>query len=187
METQTKTPNTTTQTNGGHYVQFTGLKNIQNTSGTPYAITGVIGPKNQNKNRPSTISATNYKFNIPSDAVIKKITVHYRHSKRAVDIHSQPSTDPKLPIGNIPSPTISVLNTNLKGKGQAPARTGSHQTLTFNGEWSPSVINSPQFGVKINYPVPSCMMQSSQSFSRIYRRISLGPLSASPENNGEPF
>ena len=31
------------------------------------------------------------------------------------------------------------------------------------------------------------MMQSSQSFSRMYWRILLGPLPASPENSGEPF
>ena len=152
METQTKTPNNTDQTSGGHYVTFTGLNNIKNTSGTPYAITTIIGPKLSNKNRPSTVTATNFKFNIPSDAIVKKITVHYRHGKRAVNQQLKPSTDPKLPIGNIPSPTISVLNTNLSGKGQAPPRTGSHQTLTFNGEWSPSIVNSPNFGVKINYP-----------------------------------
>ena len=152
METQTKTPNNTDQTSGGHYVTFTGLNNIKNTSGTPYAITTIIGPKLSNKNRPSTVTATNFKFNIPPDAIVKKITVHYRHGKRAVNQQLKPSTDPKLPIGNIPSPTISVLNTNLSGKGQAPPRTGSHQTLTFNGEWSPSIVNSPNFGVKINYP-----------------------------------
>lgn len=152
METQTKTPNDTNQTSGGHYVTFTGLNNIKNTSGTPYAITTIVGPKLSNKNRPSTVTATNFKFNIPSDAIVKKITVHYRHGKRAVNQQLKPSTDPKLPIGNIPSPTISVLNTNLSGKGQAPPRTGSHQTLTFNGEWSPSIVNSPNFGVKINYP-----------------------------------
>ena len=151
METQKKTPNNTTQKSGGHYFTFTGLNNIKNTSGTPYAITTIIGPKLSNKNRPATVSATNYKFNIPSDAIVKKITVHYRHSKRG-EHNQQPTTDPKWPVGNIPSPTISVLNTNLSGKGQAPARTGSHQTLTFTGEWSPSVVNSPNFGVKINYP-----------------------------------
>ena len=163
METQTKTPNNTSQTSGGHYVTFTGLNNIKNTSGTPYAITGQIGPKIFNKNRPATVSATNYKFNIPSDVVVKKITVHYRHSKRAVDSQGKPSTNTKLPIGNIPSPTISVLNTNLSGKGQAPARTGSHQTLTFTGNWSPSIINSPNFGVKINYPANTSTINPKKS------------------------
>ena len=113
METQTKTPNNTDQTSGGHYVTFTGLNNIKNTSGTPYAITTIVGPKLSNKNRPSTVTATNFKFNIPSDAIVKKITVHYRHGKRAVNQQLKPSTDPKLPIGNIPSPTIYDNNLDL--------------------------------------------------------------------------
>ena len=41
--------------------------------------------------------------------------------------------------------------------------------------------------VFMNISVESWMMQSSQSFSRIYCRMLLGPLPASPLNRGEPF
>ena len=39
----------------------------------------------------------------------------------------------------------------------------------------------------MNISVESWIMQSSQSFSRIYCRMLLGPLPASPLNRGEPF
>jgi len=162
MTTLTKLPNSVSQTSGGQYRTFKNLNSICNTTSGSYAISGfAINPKfTQTLNRPSTITAKNFKFNIPGNAIVKQIRVHIPHSKYGASGspgNLQPSTSAKL-CCNIPAPTITVLNTNLSAKGQAPIqvtttqKNATHIQLTFNGLWDASVVNSSNFGVSINYP-----------------------------------
>ena len=116
MPTLQRSPRTVAQTTGAT-VTFNGLDNIKNTSTKTYAISNkpIQGKNSTKDNTPSTISVKDFRFNIPSNAIVKKITVHYRHSRVAVCTKN--STN--VPCGlsntdyrcNIPAPTITLLNT----------------------------------------------------------------------------
>ena len=72
-------PQTTSQTTGGKYATFDSLANIKNNASGKYAITKLIKSKSSTPNRPSTISATNFKLNLPTGARVTSIKVEYRH------------------------------------------------------------------------------------------------------------
>ena len=162
----TRTPNSINQSSGKTYVIFSGYNNLKNTSAGTYAISSTPIKKKSSStgNRPATVSVSNFKAKVPSNAVVKKIVVHYRHSRRAVCKSgnndtpcSSSNTDNRCNIG---APTISILNTNLSKKGQAPYAKIKQKTygklantLTFENLYlDASVVNSSNFGVKINYP-----------------------------------
>ena len=160
----TKSPTTTRQTSGGKYTTFDHLNNIQNTNGTSYAIskTPVTGKK-ENKPRPSTVTCSNFKFNLPSNSVVKKITVYYRHRKRAVQ-----NVDEKL-VCNIPAPTISLGGLNLSKKASAPAnKTGTKKSVSWTGLWQASKFNGSSFNVVMNYPTNSNNIPGYVLLSYIY-------------------
>lgn len=146
-----KYPSTITQTSGGHYRQFKDTVNIRNDN-SYYAINyNPIGKKTETQNRPSTLTLTNFKFNLPVGAVVKKITVEYNHRKIGIQNDSPSvSVDTKM---NIPAPTITLVGVSgHTGKGQAPANKWKHQTKTFKTDIDRTKINSNDFGVKIDYP-----------------------------------
>lgn len=147
----TKSPTTTSQTTGGKYTTFDHLNNIQNTNASSYAISkDPITGKKGNKPRPSTVTCSNFKFNLPSNSVVKKITVFYRHRKRAVQ-----NVDQKL-VCNIPAPTISLGGLNLSKKASAPAnKTGTKKSVSWTGLWQASKFNGSSFNVVMNYPTNS--------------------------------
>ena len=164
MPTLQRSPRTVAQTTGAT-VTFNGLDNLKNTSTKTYAITNkpIQGKNNNKDNTPSTIAVKDFKFNIPTNAIVKKITVHYRHSRVAACTKngttipcSISNTDYRC---NIPAPTITLLNTGLKKKGQAPyGKIGNktygklNNTLTFDVNLKANTINNSQFGVKLEYP-----------------------------------
>ena len=80
----TRTPNSINQTGGSNYVMWSGYNNLKTTSAGTYAITSnyIQGKSFPLNNRPAIISVSNFKAKIPSNAVVKKIVVHYRHSRR---------------------------------------------------------------------------------------------------------
>ena len=180
MSKLTKSPNTVDQGTHEEYVTFSGLNNIKNTSNSKYAVssTYIKGKSETNGKRPSWVSASNFKFNIPSNSVVKKITVHYRHSRRArcgsnnnYTPCNSSNTDKRC---NIPAPYIELMNTqpNVHKKGQAPyakIRSDSstsgpivsevvgeygklNNTATFKGLWPASIVNQRNFGAMIVYP-----------------------------------
>ena len=153
MATISKFAGTVSQTTGGHYVTFSNLSNIRNSTSGSWAVSSVlIQGKGENKNRPSSISCTNFGFNLPVGAEVKKVKVLYRYRKVAGSDYS--SKYPKR-ICNIPAPTISLLGVSgQSGKGVSPTTTMTTNTKTFNvaGKVSRTQVNSSGFGVKINWP-----------------------------------
>ena len=147
----TKSPTTTSQTTGGKYTTFDHLNNIQNTNASSYAISkDPVTGKKGNKPRPSTVTCSGFKFNLPGNSVVKKITVFYRHRKRAVQ-----NVDEKL-VCNIPAPTISLGGLNLSKKASAPAnKTGTKKSVSWTGLWQASKFNGSSFNVVMNYPTNS--------------------------------
>ena len=153
MATISKFAGTVSQTTGGHYVTFSNLSNIRNSTSGSWAVSSVlIQGKGENKNRPSSISCTNFGFNLPVGAEVKKVKVLYRYRKVAGSDYS--SKYPKR-ICNIPAPTISLLGVSgQSGKGVSATTTMTTSTKTFNvaGKVSRTQVNSSSFGVKINWP-----------------------------------
>jgi len=149
----TKFAKTVSQTTGGSYVTWSNLNNIRNTSSGAYAISSVlIKKKGTSPNRPSSITCTNFDFNLPQGAEPTKVRVLYNHKKTGgSDVSS------KYPnhICNIGSPTISLVGVSgFSSKGTAPTTSFADHTKTFNvtGKLSRSQVNSSGFGCKINYP-----------------------------------
>ena len=167
MASLIKYPNTVSQTTGGSYVSWTDLSNIKNNTTGSWAVSSVlIKNKSQSPNRPSTITCTNFGFNLPVGAEPTKVVITYRHEKVAGSDYS--SAHPGR-ICNIPAPTISLVGVNgFSSKGVAPSTTMASHTKTFkanlldnkNLDYKASVnvkltredVNSSSFGVKINYP-----------------------------------
>lgn len=140
-------PQTTSQTTGGKYATFDSLANIKNNASGKYAITKLIKSKSSSPNRPSTISATNFKLNLPTGARVTSIKVEYRH-----DLQPYNSKYP-----SINAPTISLLNVSgYSKKGIAPNKNLTTRSITFTPkkttDFSVAKLNSKDFGVKINYP-----------------------------------
>ena len=111
-ETITYYPNTVTQATGSNNVAFTGLTNLRNSNKT-YAKTGTIGASTATKNQPSSITATNFKINLPTGAEIQKIRVEVRH-QQSKNV-------------NIPKPTVTLVNTT---GGEANTITAPSTTKT---------------------------------------------------------
>ena len=140
-------PQTTSQTTGGKYATFDSLANIKNNASGKHAVTKLIKSKSSTPNRPSTISATNFKLNLPTGARVTSIKVEYRH-----DLQSYNSKFP-----SINAPTISLLGVSgYSKKGIAPNKNLTTRSITFTPkkttDFSTAKLNSNNFGVKINYP-----------------------------------
>lgn len=150
-----KHPNTVSQTTGGSYIVFQDLANLKTKSG--YARSKTPLPSGADA-RPSTLTLTNYKANLPSDAYVTKITVHYAHYKRGACLRSGSyypcDTLKNKYISNIPSPKITLKNTGLAKKtGKAPTTTLKENSVTWsNLMLKASIVNSSDFGVVLNYP-----------------------------------
>ena len=142
MASLTKFAGTISQTAGGSYRTFSNLNNLKNATSGSYATSSAnIKGKSSSPNRPSTITLTNFGFNLPTGAEVSKVTVTYAHRKSG--------------SLNIPAPTISLVGVNgFSSKGVAPSKTSFiTSTKSFTGSaLTRNVINSSSFGVKVNYP-----------------------------------
>jgi hypothetical protein len=143
MATKTKIfyPTTITQTNSSNERQFSNLNNIKKVG--DYSSTGLIAGKTGTRNKPSKITATNFKVNLPTGSEITSIKVEYSHQKVAY----------QGGIPNIPQPTIDLVGvTATAKKGKAPTTKMAQQSVTFKVAPSLSKVTSSGFGVSINYP-----------------------------------
>ena len=151
MTKQTQYPTKFKQSSGSDIVDFHNLINVKNNNVKSYALTGKIGKKTEKKDTPATVSSYEYKFKIPSNALVKKVTVKYYHTVRGADKKGDISDDKKT-IPHIPAPTISLSHTSLSAKkGKAPAFAGKAQSVSWTGKWSPAAFNNTNFGAKIQY------------------------------------
>ena len=158
VESVSKFAGTVSQTTGGKYCSFSDLNNIRNSTSGSWAVSSVlIQGKSETPNRPSTISGTNFGFNLPQGAEPTKVIVTYRHQKVA----GSDWTSSNKHIMNIPAPTISLLGTggtSFKGKGVAPTKDDmvtSTKTFNVTGKLTRQQINSKSFGFKLDYPTNS--------------------------------
>lgn len=144
MVTVTKYAGTITQTTGGKFRTFENLNNMKMSSTGTYAESnGLIKGKSGSPNRPSTLTFTQFGFNIPSGALVKKVIVEYRYSKVAYNGK----------VCNIPAPTITLLNlSGFSGKINAPTTVLTNGTKSFYVDTTASKINSNNFGVKVDFP-----------------------------------
>ncbi|WP_295588808.1 phage distal tail protein [uncultured Methanobrevibacter sp.] len=138
MSSLTKYPTTVSQSSGTNIREFSSLANVKNA--TSYAVSnGNVASSTGTKKRPATITAKNFKFNIPNGSKITKITVEYANAY----------------TGNISiaGPSVDLLNVSAKAKkGKALTKTVTKTSLSWTGSFSVASVNSSAFGVKINYP-----------------------------------
>ena len=140
MTKTTLYPATVSQTNdtGNHYREFNNLGNVKNNKDT-YAKTGQIATKSGTHNRPSAITAKNFKAKIPAGSKINSVTVEY-----AADYEGN------ISIGKS---TINILNISGDNKnGKSLTKTMTKTSVTWKGDHTISNINSSDFGVKISFP-----------------------------------
>ena len=153
MVSVSKFAGTVSQTTGGKYCSFSDLNNIRNSTSGSWAVSSVlIQGKKETPNRPSTITGTNFNFNIPQGAEPTKVIVTYRHQKVA----GSDWTSSNKHIMNIPAPTISLVGVSgFSGKGVAPTKEDfvtSTKTFNVKGKLTRSQVNSSSFGFKLDYP-----------------------------------
>lgn len=158
MSSLTKYAGTISQTTGGNYRTFSDLNNLKNNVEGSWAnSSGNIKGKSSSPNRPSTLSFTNFGFNLPTGAEVSKVTVYYRHKKTG--------------SLNIAAPTISLLGVSgFSGKGVAPTTSMVTSSKSFTG-LSRTQVNSSSFGAKIDYPANTNSSEGTLSIS--YVRITV--------------
>lgn len=140
MTSKTLYPHTVSQSSetNTNFREFNNLGNIKNSKNT-YAKTGQIASKSGTHKRPSSVTAKNFKANIPIGSKINKITVEY-----AADYEGN------ISIGK---PTLNILKANGKNKkGKALTKTMTKSTISWSGKQSIANINSNNFGVSISFP-----------------------------------
>lgn len=150
MVSVTKFAGTITQTTGGKYRDFSNLNNLKNKNSGAYATSnGLIRSKKSSPNRPSTISLSNFGFNLPVGAEVTKIIVTFAHRKNKSN----------GAVCNIGGPMVTLLGTGDNKFGyKKPAPTTSFATIIYNCTTSKitrAMVNSSSFGVKIDYPTNS--------------------------------
>ena len=163
MTSLTKYPGSVSQTSGGKFRTFSNLGNIKNTTEGSWATSnGNIKGKDSTPNRPSTISCTQFHFNLPSGAEVTKVIVSYRHKKTGASSTSSH-------MCNIPAPTITLLGVSgFSGKGVAPSTTMKTNTKTFTGsQLTRAVVNANGFGCKIDYPTNTNSYEGTVSVSYV--------------------
>ena len=173
MASLTKYAGTISQTTGGNYRSFSDLNNLKNNVEGSWAVSnGNIKGKSSSPNRPSTLSFTNFGFNLPTGAEVSKIVITYRHKKTG-----------SLSIG---APTISLLGiSGFSSKAVAPKTTMETHTKSFYADGSKnnnlitpttnkvtrSTVNSSSFGVKVDYPSNTNSSEGTMSIS--YVRVTI--------------
>ena len=150
MPSITKLPITITPTSGGKYQTFNRPNRIRYHDNN--AATCHVGGKNATLNRPSTLTCTKFQTGIPTGAEVTQITVRLKHSKSQYNGKDC----------NVQAPTISLIDNNGKvlksRKAQAPTNTPTENSVLFNFNVAYihyNVINSNNFGVKVDYPANS--------------------------------
>ena len=141
MASLIKYANSISQTTGTVYSSFSNLGNLKNGSDGSLATTSDVKGKSTTPNRPSTLSFTNFGFNLPTGAEVTKVVVTYRQKKGG-----------KCSVG---SPTISLLGVSgFSATGVSPSKTTlTTSSKTFTGSaLTRTIVNSSSFGVKVNYP-----------------------------------
>lgn len=163
VNTKKSHPNTVSQTSGGKFQTFNNLNNIKS-NGNTYAQAEIHGRK-EPLNRPSTISVKNFKVGLPTGALATKITVRVKHSKA-------PKNGKNV---NVTAPTISIVNgnnirkwsdgKNISKKANAPTTTAKETSVTFNVNWNHDILNSSDFGIRIDYPTNA---NDNEGYIRVY-------------------
>jgi len=187
MASITKYAGTVSQTTGASFRTFSNLNNVKNgTTGSYATSSGVIKGKNSSPNRPSSVTCTNFGFNLPTGAEVSKVVVSYRHRK-----NKSGST-----VCNIPAPTISLVGVSgFSGKGSAPTTSFVTKSKSWTtSKISRSQVNSSGFGVKIDYPSNTNSYEGTVSLSFVTVKVeykvpaySLGLKRVSGGYNGEPY
>ena len=174
MTTLTKKPNRATQITGGFYQPFDHLDNVKNTVGGSYAVSKkAIEGKDGDKTIPSTVRVSDFRFNIPANAVVKRVTVYYRHQKRGVCDGAMCKNAKH--VCNIPKPTIQLEDEHniwMKAKGKAPAKDNStNENVVFNVLWDASRVNDKNFTVALEYPSNTNKHKGYVLLSFVYAKI----------------
>lgn len=138
MTVKTVYPHTISQSSGSNIQSFNNLSNLKNDNST-YAKTGQIASKSGTRKKPASITAKNFKANIPSGSKINKVTVEY-----AADYEGN------ITIGK---PTINILNIKGDNKnGKALTKTLTKTSVSWSGDHTIANMNSSDFGVSISFP-----------------------------------
>ena len=145
MSSMTKYAGTVTQTTGGSYRTFSDLANVKDGSSSSATSSGNIKGKSSSPNRPSTLTFTNFGFNLPTGAEVTRVSVSFCHRKNKVGDT----------VCNIQAPVLSWVGVSgLSTKATfAPTMTFADRIYRFtNSKFTRTVINSSSFGVKLDYP-----------------------------------
>ena len=138
MTVKTVYPHTISQSSGSNIQSFNNLSNLKNSNAT-YAKTGQIASKSGTRKKPATITAKNFKANIPAGSKINSVTVEY-----AADYEGN------ITIGK---PTINILKITGDNKnGKALTKTLTKTSVTWTGDHTIANMNSSDFGVSISFP-----------------------------------
>lgn len=158
-------PYTYAQTQSGNRIEFKNLSNIKNINSSFAQSSEALKGKKATPNRPSKLTITNFKCNLPTGSKVTKVTVHYCHQRI-------PKNQGKYP--NIGSPTIGLVvnghvlkngNKVLSAKGKAPTNNQKTEKVSFKVNSLLQAFNNNTFGVTFDYPSNA---NDNDGYMRIY-------------------
>ncbi len=161
MVTITKYANTISQTSGKPYSSFQNLNNLKNANNT-YAKTALIEDKYNTYKRPSTLTLTNFGFNIPTGARINSIKVEYAQQKLAKISGKEIK---------IAAPSVTLVGSGMNSMyaevlGTKPTATMTKRTSTWNGtlKTTTNIYSGNSIGGTVTYPLPTVQKINSSGF-----------------------
>lgn len=157
------------------YRQFDHLEYLKTNS--PYATARISG-YNYNGTKASSISLKGFGFNIPND--VKDINITIGYTSKKVSIESVNNT-PKYP--NIGAPTFTILNDpSITRTGFTVPTVGTEHHIYLKNI-SRDLINSSDFGVKIDFPVNTGYYHGNLLLANIYVEVSYTSVALSVTGN----
>lgn len=158
MPTVTAYPTTITQTTGGKYKPFDNLNNLKNIQNTVAKSNGHITGKNGATPRPSTITCTNFKFQIPTGARINQITIDFAQQKLDWLQYKYP---------NIPAPQVKILGVDFTVDNphtvSTPTKNMTKVMYSWEGKHTIKMANNNNT-VTTTYKMPTYNQVNSSNF-----------------------
>lgn len=139
------------KSSSNHYQNWYNTDNLKKsaskaTCGLSGSIYTVIGGKNGSWPTPSPLTLTGFNFDLANGTKVEKVIVHYAQQK-----HSMSSSQGLSTFPSFSGAKFTLIGTDKSLTGVAVPTSYTHSTLTFEGI-TVEQINSPNFGLKIEYP-----------------------------------
>lgn len=146
-----------------YYRDWSNINKLKNAGGM--ASCNNIGTPSGTWNRPSPLTFRDFNFNLPVNAKIEKIRVHYSHNKVQYSSFAAGTAYP-----SIAAPTISISTPKKSVTGVAVPATYSNNYVEFT-DVTAADLNNASFNVTIAYPKNTATNVGGMNLGDVYVEV----------------